>query len=330
MNLISNENKIFVAGSFGMVGGALVRCLLKNNYKNIITSNRASLNLLDFDATDKFMAKNRPDVVIIAAAKVGGILANNNYPADFLLENIKIQTNLMEISRKYEVKRLLFLGSSCIYPKFAPQPIAEEELLSGYLEKTNESYALAKIAGIKLADSLRRQYNFDCISLMPTNLYGFGDNYNLENSHVVPAMIRKFQDAKLKGLNKVKCWGSGNPLRELLNVDDLANACIFALEKWDPSNSSSPKANNEELTYLNVGSEDEISIKNLAFLIAELVEYKGDIIWDNSKPDGTPRKKLNYDRFKKLGWSPSIDLSNGLQETINDYKKNYKDGLLRK
>ena len=330
MNLISNENKIFVAGSFGMVGGALVRCLLKNNYKNIITSNRASLNLLDFDATDKFMAKNRPDVVIIAAAKVGGILANNNYPADFLLENIKIQTNLMEISRKYEVKRLLFLGSSCIYPKFAPQPIAEEELLSGYLEKTNESYALAKIAGIKLADSLRRQYNFDCISLMPTNLYGFGDNYNLENSHVVPAMIRKFQDAKLKGLNKVKCWGSGNPLRELLNVDDLANACIFALEKWDPSNSSSPKANNEELTYLNVGSEDELSIKNLAFLIAELVEYKGDIIWDNSKPDGTPRKKLNYDRFKKLGWSPSIDLSNGLQETINDYKKNYKDGLLRK
>ena len=330
MNLISKENKIFVAGSFGMVGGALVRCLLKNNYKNIITSNRASLNLLDFDATDKFMAKNRPDVVIIAAAKVGGILANNNYPADFLLENIKIQTNLMEISRKYEVKRLLFLGSSCIYPKFATQPIAEEELLSGYLEKTNESYALAKIAGIKLADSLRRQYNFDCISLMPTNLYGFGDNYNLENSHVVPAMIRKFQDAKLKGLNKVKCWGSGNPLRELLNVDDLANACIFALEKWDPSNSSSPKVNNEELTYLNVGSEDEISIKNLAFLIAELVEYKGDIIWDNSKPDGTPRKKLNYDRFKKLGWSPSIDLSNGLNETINDYKKNYKDGLLRK
>ena len=243
MSLINKKDKIFVAGSKGMVGSAIVRYLKNNGYENIIVTNRSQLNLLDYNAVESWFKKEKPDIVIIAAAKVGGIFANSNYPAEFLLENIKIQTNLIEISQRNDVKRLLFLGSSCIYPKFANQPISEEELLNGLLEKTNEAYAIAKIAGIKLIDAFRRQYKLDCISLMPTNLYGIGDNYNLQNSHVVPAMIRKFEDARLKGYDSVMCWGSGKPKRELLNVDDLANACIFALENWNPSSSSSPRLN---------------------------------------------------------------------------------------
>jgi len=251
-------------------------------------------------------------------------------PADFLLENIKIQTNLIEISFKKNVKRLLFLGSSCIYPKYAKQPIAEEELLSGKLEKTNQAYAIAKIAGIKLIESYRKQYGFDCIALMPTNLYGYGDNYNIRNSHVVAAMIKRFVDAKNSSIDSVTCWGSGSPFRELLNVDDLAKACLYSLEKWDPSKKESPRIfEDEELSYLNVGSKDEISIKDLANLVSELVQYSGSIIWDQSKPDGTPRKKLNYDRFKSLGWERSIELRKGLEETIEIYKSNYKNGSLR-
>tara|TARA_X000000950_G_C13886974_1_gene649270 strand:- start:499 stop:1494 length:996 start_codon:yes stop_codon:yes gene_type:complete len=330
MALINKRNKIFVAGSKGMVGSSIIRHLENNGYSYIIKSDRSQLNLLDYTATEKWFNKEEPEVVIIAAAKVGGIFANNEYPAEFLLENLKIQTNLMEISHKKKVKRLLFLGSSCIYPKFAKQPIKEEELLKGALEKTNECYAIAKIAGIKLVESFRKQYGFDCISLMPTNLYGYGDNYNLENSHVVPAMIRRFIDAKRECAESVVCWGTGTPLRELLNVDDLAKACIFALENWDPSHKDSPKIfPKEELTYLNVGSEDEISIKGLAQLISDIVGFKGSIIWDKNKPDGTPRKKLNYEKFKSIGWETSINLNLGLKKTIEDFKVNFKGGLLR-
>ena len=330
MNLINKKDKIFVAGSGGMVGSAIIRYLNKNGYKKILANNKSILNLLDYKATEKWFARENPDVVIIAAAKVGGIFANSNYPAEFLLENIKIQSNLIEISHKKNVKRLLFLGSSCIYPKFANQPITEEDLMTGPLEKTNESYAIAKIAGIKLVESYRKQYGFDCISLMPTNLYGFGDNYNLKNSHVVPAMIRRFIDAKRDDAESVLCWGTGTPLRELLNVDDLAKACIFALEKWNPSHKNAPSLfPDEELTYLNVGSEDEISIKDLAELIADIVGYKGSIIWDKNKPDGTPRKKLNYEKFKSIGWKNTIDLKEGLKETIEDFEVKFSKGLLR-
>ncbi len=331
MNLISKEDNIFIAGSSGMVGSALIRTLKNNNYCNILQPKRNQLNLLDFNAVDKWFKENKPDVVIIAAAKVGGILANSKYPADFLLENIKIQTNIIEISFKNNIKRLLFLGSSCIYPKFASQPIIEESLLSSKLEETNESYAIAKISGIKLIDSLNKQYGFDCFSLMPTNLYGYGDNYNSENSHVVPAMIRRFIEAKENADLFVTCWGTGSALRELLNVEDLAKACLFALEKWDPNSESSPKDNyNKPLTYLNVGSDNEISIKDLATLVSELIGYEGEIKWDLSKPDGTPRKKLNFERFRKLGWSTSIDLKEGLMQTINDYKRLKGLGNLRK
>ena len=330
MNLISKKDKIFVAGSQGMVGSAILRDLNKNGYQNILAINRSKLNLLDFNAVSEWFEIEKPNVVIIAAAKVGGIFANSSYPAEFLLDNIKIQSNLIEISYRNNIKRLLFLGSSCIYPKFANQPISEEELLTAPLEKTNESYAIAKIAGIKLVESFRKQYGFDCISLMPTNLYGYGDNYNPENSHVVPAMIRRFIDAKRKNAKSVLCWGSGTPLRELLNVDDLAKACIFALEKWNPSHKNSPRIlENEELTYLNVGSEDEISIKDLAQLVADLVEYEGSIIWDKNKPDGTPRKKLNYEKFKSIGWSNTINLNEGLKETIEDFKIKFSEGILR-
>ena len=322
MNLISHGEKIFIAGASGMVGSALVRKLKKNNYHNILNPIREELDLLNFEAVQSWFKKNKPDVVIIAAAKVGGIFANNNFPADFLLENLKIQTNIIETSFKNNVKRLLFLGSSCIYPKFAEQPIIEESLLKGPLEQTNESYALAKISGIKLIDSLNKQYGFDCFSLMPTNLYGFGDNYNLKNSHVVPAMIRKFEEAKRQSSPLVTCWGTGKPLRELLHVDDLAEGCLFALEKWDPRSSDSPKTNeNKILTYLNIGSNDEISIKNLANLVSNLVDFKGKIIWDHSMPDGTPRKKLNNERFSSLGWNPSIALKEGLSQTIKDFRE---------
>ena len=330
MTLINKTDRIFIAGSKGMVGSSIVRYLEKNGYNNILKSDRSHLNLLDYTATQKWFEKENPQIVIIAAAKVGGIFANNNYPADFLLENIKIQTNLMEISYKSNVKRLLFLGSSCIYPKFAIQPISEEQLLEGALEKTNECYAIAKISGIKLAEAYRKQYDFDCISLMPTNLYGFGDNYNIQNSHVVPAMIRRFEDARRESCSSVKCWGTGSPLRELLNVDDLASACIFSLEKWNPSDNKSPRINSEEeLNYLNIGSEDEISIRELAYLISDLVGYKGSIIWDKSKPDGTPRKKLNYERFISLGWKNSINLKKGLIQTIENYRKFFDSGLIR-
>ena len=327
---INKNEKIFVAGGSGMVGSAIKRELIKCDYCNdqnsILSPPRSELNLLNYNEVENWFALNSPSVVIIAAAKVGGIAANDSRPLDFILENLKIQTNLIENSFKNKVKRLLFLGSSCIYPKFAKQPIKEEYLLNGKLEPTNEWYALAKIAGIKLCEALREQENFDSICLMPTNLYGPGDNYHPFNSHVLPALIRKFFEAKKNNLPSVTCWGSGKPYREFLHVDDLAKACVFALEKWDPNEKSSPKdINGNPLNFLNVGTGIDLSIKELASIIADKVGYKGLIKWDTSKPDGTPKKLLDISRIKSLGWEPTISLEDGISDTVKLYSRNHKD-----
>ena len=321
MNLINKEDKIFVAGHNGMVGSSVVRNLRLFGYKNIITSSREKLDLRDQDQVRKWFHANSPEIVILAAAKVGGIFANDSFPTEFLLDNLKIQNNVIEIAWQKKVKRLLFLGSSCIYPKFSEQPIKEESLLSGYLEPTNESYALAKISGIKLCQSLREQYNFDAISLMPTNLYGTGDNYHPLNSHVMPALIRKFHEAKVNNFKEVVCWGSGSPMREFLHVDDLGKACIFALGNWDPdTNDFSKDQFGKVLTYLNVGTGKDISIKNLALLIAEIIGYEGSITWDLDKPDGTPKKLLDISRIQKLGWAPNLSIRDGISMTIKEFQ----------
>ena len=269
------------------------------------------------------LIKNKPTIVIIAAAKVGGIIANASKPADFLLENLQIQTNIINAAWRSGVKRLLFLGSSCIYPKFAKQPIEEESLMSGELEKTNEWYAIAKISGIKLCQSLREQYGFDAISLMPTNLFGPGDNYHPVESHVVASLLMKFLKGVINSEESVSCWGTGKALREFMHVDDLANAIIFALENWDPSDRNAPLDKyGMPLTYLNVGTGKDISIYDLAKKIASLTNYNGEIIWDHSKPDGTPKKLLNIEKISKLGWVPKIKLEEGLKRTINELKDN--------
>ena len=309
--LINENQKIFVAGHKGMVGSAICRILKIKGYKKLLTAKRKDLDLTDNVAVNNWFKLNKPNVVIIAAAKVGGIWANNSYPTEFLLDNLKIQINIIENAYKYKTSRLLFLGSSCIYPKFSKQPIKEEYLLDGKLEETNEQYALAKISGIKLCNALKSQYGFDAFSIMPTNLYGPGDNYHPTNSHVIPSLIRKFCKAKRFSDLRVNCWGDGSPLREFLHVDDLANACIFALEEFD--------SNSNKINFMNVGSDCELSIKELAFLISNIVGYKGQIEWDKSKPNGTPRKKLDCTRINNLGWYPEIDLKEGLTRTINDY-----------
>jgi len=334
--LISIRDRIFIAGASGMVGSSIYRNLKNSGYGNrvnggiIYTPTRKELNLLDYNQVLDWFSHNKPNVVIIAAGKVGGIKANEEYPADFILQNLKIQTNIIEISWKLRIKRLLFLGSSCIYPKHAKQPLKEEYLLNNSLEPTNEWYAIAKISGIKLCQALRIQYGFDAISLLPTNLYGPGDNYKVSESHVLPSLIRKFEEAFKSNINTVTCWGSGTPLREFLHVDDLAKACLYVLEYWNPS---SRIDENEEkydsFGFLNVGSGQEISIKNLAELIAKEIGFKGKIIWDKDKPDGTPRKLLNIDKIKKIGWAPKIKLDEGIKKTINDYKKELKEGCLR-
>ena len=322
IKLIDKDNSIFIAGHKGMVGSAIRKRLMQKGYKNLLFADRKELDLRNDLDVKKWFKINKPSVVIIAAAKVGGIFANSEYPAEFLLDNLKIQNNLIENSFIHEVKRLLFLGSSCIYPKFAKQPISEEELLNGYLEKTNEPYALAKICGIKLCQSLRKQYSFDAISLMPTNLYGPGDNYHPKNSHVLPALIRKFSEATLYDYESVTCWGSGNPMREFLHVYDLADACIFSLENWSPSAINAPcDIRGDKLNFLNVGMGKDISIRDLAFKIAKACNFKGRIIWDDSKPDGTPRKLLNISRINNLGWSAQIELEDGIKSTIDEFKK---------
>jgi len=323
MNLISKESKIFVAGHNGMVGKSILRSLMRNNYNNILKVDRKELDLTDSVSVKNWFHNNKPEVVILAAAKVGGIYANSNFQTEFILENLKIQNNIIENSWKNGVNRFLFLGSSCIYPKLAKQPIDEEQLLTGELEQTNQSYAIAKISGIKLCEALRKQYNFDAICLMPTNLYGQGDNYHPLNSHVLPALIRRIYEAKLSNYKSIKCWGTGTPLREFLHVDDLGAACLFALEKWNPDHLKSPKKNNgEPLLFLNVGTGKDISIKKLTELISKSINFDGIVEWDTSKPDGTPRKLLNVENIKKLGWEPKITLENGIDLTIQDYIKN--------
>ena len=322
--LISKTDKIFIAGANGMVGNAICRILKKNNYLNLLTPSRRELDFFDFIEVKNWFLKNKPSIVIIAAAKVGGILANSEYPFEFLLENLKIQNNLIEMSSFTKVKRLLFLGSSCIYPRDSIQPIKEEYLLNGFLEKTNESYAIAKIAGLKLCESLRAEYKFDAISVMPTNLYGQGDNYDPELSHVLPSLIRKFTLAKKYSKENVICWGTGKPMREFLHVDDLAEACIYLLENWDAALESSPKDNKgNSLNHLNIGSGKEISIKDLALKISKILNFKGEILWDKTKPDGTPRKILDVSKINQLGWSSSIELDDGLRKTIQEFKNEY-------
>ena len=329
-SLINKTDKIFVAGHNGMVGKSVIRKLKENSYTNVLVENKDKLNLLNSEFVNKWFLKNKPEVVIIAAAKVGGISANNNFPVEFILNNLKIQNNLIEASWKTGVKRMLFLGSSCIYPKFAKQPIKEEELLNGSLEITNQWYAIAKISGIKLCEALRSQYQFDAISLMPTNLYGPGDNYSYSGSHVLPALIRKFWEAKRNSSESVTCWGTGLAKREFLHVDDLAEAIIFTLNNWDPSLSNSPRdSENKELTYLNVGTGKDISIKELANLIANEIGFKGEIKWDTTKPDGTPRKQLDISRILKLGWNPKINLVDGIKESIICFEKELRNNSLR-
>ena len=317
MKLISKDEKIFIAGHNGMVGKSIYKTLKESGYENILTISREKLDLVEVDKVNKWFEVNLPSVVIIAAARVGGIMANKNNPVEFLLDNLKIQNNLIEASLKNGVKRLLFLGSSCIYPKYANQPIQEESLLTGSLESTNDSYAIAKIAGIKLCEAMRRQYNFDSICLMPTNLYGPGDNYHLENSHVIPSLLRKFHEAKLDNKNYVTCWGTGKPMREFLHVNDLGNACKFVLENWKPNQ----KLDEFKLNFLNVGTGKDISIRDLALLMAKITDYNGEIKWDTSKPDGTPKKLLDISRIRKLGWEPTISLEKGLETTYSDFCK---------
>ncbi len=329
---IQHNERIFIAGANGMVGKSIKRSLLKSGYgikENnglLLTPSRKELDLLNYNEVESWFIKNKPTIVILAAAKVGGIQANNSMPADFILENLKIQTNVIENSWKANVKRFVFLGSSCIYPKFAQQPIKEDYLLESHLEATNEWYAIAKIAGLKLCEALRSQHKFDTISLMPTNLYGPGDNYHPQNSHVMAALISKFSKATLNSEPIVECWGSGSPLREFLHVDDLADAVVFCLENWQPTREDSPKdIFGNPLNHLNVGTGKDISIKQLANKISSLIGFKGEIIWDKSKPDGTPKKQLDISKISKLGWSPKVSLDKGISETISIYKKTYEN-----
>lgn len=301
--------KIYVAGHRGLVGSAIVRNIEEHTKHSWVGKTRSELDLLNRQAVFNFLSEEKPDAVIIAAAKVGGIQANKSYPVEFLSENLQIETNLIDGSHAADIEKLLFLGSSCIYPKLASQPIREEYLLTGELEKTNEAYAISKIAGLKLVESYRKQYGRKWISVMPTNVYGPGDNYDLENSHVLPALIRKFNDAKEQGLPSVTLWGSGTPKREFIYSEDLASACMFLLENYDDD------------IAINVGSGEDISILELANTIQEAVGFEGEIVWDKSRPDGTPRKLLDIRRILDLGWSPKVSLKEGISLTSEAFRK---------
>jgi GDP-L-fucose synthase len=298
---------IYVAGHRGMVGSAVVRALQAQGYTNIVTRTSSELNLTDQEATETFYKEIQPEYVVVAAAKVGGILANNTYRAQFLYENLQIQNNLIHFAWKYGVKKLLFLGSSCIYPKLAPQPLKEEYLLTGLLEPTNEPYAIAKIAGIKMCEAYRDQYGCNFISAMPTNLYGPNDNYHPENSHVLPAMIRKFHEAKMEGKSEVIIWGDGSPLREFLYADDLADALVYLLLNYN------------EKEFVNVGCGEDISIMDLATLVQKVTGFQGEIVCDTSKPNGTPRKLMDVSRLFATGWSPKVALEQGIALAYQDF-----------
>lgn len=303
------SDKIYVAGHNGMVGSSIVRRLKSLGYHNIVGRSSKELDLRNQQAVSDFFIEEKPNYVFLAAAKVGGIQANNIYRAEFLYDNLMIEANIIDSAYKSGVEKLLFLGSSCIYPKLAPQPMTEDYLLTGELEQTNEPYAIAKIAGIKLCESYRRQYGANFISAMPTNLYGPNDNYNLQNSHVLPALIRKFHEAKKNNLSSVEVWGSGSPKREFLHVNDLAEACVFLMTDYDGED------------WLNIGTGEDISIKDLALLIKSIVGFEGELTFDNSKPDGTPRKLMDVSRLHKLGWKHKLELKEGIESVYSEFKQ---------
>ena len=306
---MNQTDKIYIAGHRGMVGSAIVRRLQKDGFNNIVTRGSKDLDLREQQPVRDFFASEKPDVVVLAAAKVGGIQANNTYRAQFLFENLMIQNNVIDSAYRNGVKKLLFLGSSCIYPKLAPQPLKEESLLTGLLEQTNEPYAIAKIAGIKMAESYRRQYGVNYISAMPTNLYGPNDNYDLNNSHVLPALIRKFHTAKVTNAPSVEVWGTGSPMREFLHVDDLADACFFLLMNYD-----------EEM-FVNIGTGEDLTIKALAEMIKDIVGYTGELKWNTEKPDGTPRKLMDVSRLHNMGWKHRIGLREGITSVYAEFAK---------
>ena len=307
---MQSSDRIFVAGHRGMVGSAIVRRLQGAGFTDVVTAGRDKVDLTDRVAVDRCLDEMRPNVIVLAAAKVGGILANNSYPADFIRDNLQIQTNVIDSAWHHDAGKLLFLGSSCIYPREASQPISEESLLTGPLEPTNEWYAIAKIAGIKMCQAYRRQYGFDAICVQPTNVYGPGDNYDLETSHVVAALIRKFHEAKVTGAPDVTVWGTGTPLREFIHVDDLANACVFLLE------------NHSSEDIVNIGTGQEVSIGEFAAIVGEVVGFNGEIVYDTSKPDGTPRKLIDSSRLAALGWASGIGLKDGLAQAYHWFLEN--------
>ena len=308
---MEKSSRIYVAGHRGLVGSAIWRELERQGFTNLIARTHAELELLDTQAVRKFYADEKPEFVCVAAARVGGIVANDSLPAQFIYENLQVQNNLIHGAHEAGVKKLLFLGSSCIYPKHAPQPLKEEYLLSGPLEPTNEWYAIAKIAGVKMCQAYRRQYGSRFISAMPTNMYGPNDSYDLQHSHVLPALIRKFHEAKLSGSDSVTCWGSGNPRREFLYADDLGRACVFLMQHYD------------EEQFINVGSGSDVTIRELAETIQRIVAFSGKIIWDTSKPDGTPRKWMDSSRLLALGWKPQVDFETGIALAYEDFKKRF-------
>ena len=307
---MEKEAKIYVAGHRGMVGSAIVRALEKNGYHNIVTKTHKELDLTRQDAVEAFFEKEKPDYVFLAAAKVGGIVANNEAPADFMYDNMILEMNVIHSAFKNNVKKLMFLGSSCIYPRMCPQPIKEEYLLTGSLEQTNEAYALSKISGLKYCEYLNRQYHTDYISVMPTNLYGPNDNYHPTHSHVLPALIRRFHEAKVANLPYVTCWGTGKPLREFLYVDDLADACVFLMNNYSGDET------------VNLGTGKELTIKELTELVAKVIGYTGEIRWDASKPDGTPRKLLDVSKLESLGWHYKTELEEGIRLSYQDFLTN--------
>jgi GDP-L-fucose synthase len=313
---MSKDNTIFVAGHRGMVGSAIVRKLKERGYTNIVTRTHAEVDLVQQAAVREFFLKERIDQVYMAAAKVGGILANNTYPAEFIYQNLMVEANVIHEAWQAGVKKLLFLGSSCIYPRLAPQPMAEAALLTGLLEPTNEPYAIAKIAGVKICESYNRQYGTDYRSVMPTNLYGPGDNYHSENSHVIPGLIRRFHEAKQSGAPEVTIWGTGSPMREFLYVDDMAEACLHIMEL-----DSETYAHNTDpmLSHINIGTGEDLAIRDLAVTIGEVIGYGGRIVFDTSKPDGTPRKLMDVRRMQSLGWRPQVGLRDGLTLAYSDF-----------
>ncbi|QHI70944.1 GDP-L-fucose synthase family protein [Tichowtungia aerotolerans] len=320
---MSKDAKIYVAGHLGLVGGGIWRAFERHGYNNLIGRSIDEVNLINQQEVEEFFASEKPEFVVLVAAKVGGIHANDTYRGQFIYENMMIEMNVIHAAKEHGVKKLLFLGSSCIYPKLAPQPLKEESLLTGPLEPTNEPYAIAKIAGIRLCDAYNRQYGTNFISAMPTNMYGPGDNYHPENSHVLPALIRRFHEAKESGADKVVCWGTGSPLREFLYSDDLAEACVFLVENANYEDMAFTDESGTVQSHINIGSGKEVTIKELAETVKDVVGFEGDLEWDASKPDGTPRKLMDSSRINALGWQPQVELREGIARAYQDFLTRY-------